>query len=101
MAGGWDESGCAYPWRSRKLNTSIELRRVTKAHGDMRMGCEKSAEVIVPVNQGRAESWERSVIAGYRMLSNEKSTQRRKTTAAVTRVARNARGDTERLLANG
>ena len=77
MAGGWDESGCAYPWRSRRLNTSIELRRVTKAHGDMRVGDEKSAEVIVPV-RGRTESWQASATAGCRKSSIGKSTQHRR-----------------------
>lgn len=76
MAGGWDESGCAYPRRSRRLNTSIELRRVTKAHGDMRVGDEKSAEVIVPV-RGRTESWQASATAGCRKSSIGKSTQHR------------------------
>ena len=60
MAGRWEESGSAYPWRSHTLNTSIELRRVTNAHGDMRMECEKSAEVIVP-ERGRTESQRMSV----------------------------------------
>ena len=74
VAGGRDESGCAYPRRFRRLNTGIELRRVTNAHGDMRMGGEKSAEAIVP-GRGRAESWQRSVTAGCRKPSIGKSTQ--------------------------
>ena len=76
VAGVWDESGCAYPRRSRRLNTSIELRRVTKAHGDMSVGDEKSAEVIVPL-RGRTESWQASATAGCRKSSIGKSTQRR------------------------
>ena len=76
MAGVWDESGCAYPRRSRRLNTSIELRRVTKAHGDMSVGDEKSAEVIVPL-RGRTESWQASATAGCRKSSIGKSTQHR------------------------
>jgi len=44
---GWDESGCAYTWSPRRLNTSIELRMVKNAHGDMRMGGEKSAEAMM------------------------------------------------------
>ena len=77
VAGVWDESGCAYPRRSRRLNTSIELRRVTKAHGDMSVGDEKSAEVIVPL-RGRTESWQASATAGCRKSSIGKSTQHRR-----------------------
>ena len=100
VAGVWDESGCAYPRRSRRLNTSIELRRVTKAHGDMSVGDEKSAEVIVPL-RGRTESWQASVTAGCRKSSIGKSTQHRRHGGCRTASSAERKGRSERLSTNG
>jgi len=72
------------------------LRRVTKAHGDMSVGGEKSAEVIVPV-WGRTESRQASATAGCRKSSIGKSTQHRRHGGCRTASSAERKGRSERL----